>query len=154
MGATPQIVEKDIPSEMVAEATAKRLELVEAVANHDDELMELFIAEEEVPAATLSDGICRCATPLLHCTSQQCPVMESEIRQQTYVSDGIRSCAARNNVALPRYRSRIRTVICTQQTPYPHFVLVLLLPKAIQASYRVKSSPSGSSADKQTSSRW
>lgn len=74
MGATPQIVEKDIPSEMVAEATAKRLELVEAVANHDDELMELFIAEEEVPAATLSDGIRRCAVPLLHCTSPCCEV--------------------------------------------------------------------------------
>jgi elongation factor G len=48
-----------VPDHMLDDATAKRAELVEAVANVDDEVAELFLGEEDVPGDVLYAGIRR-----------------------------------------------------------------------------------------------
>lgn len=43
------MVDEDVPDEMMEAATAARIELIEAVAETDDELMESYLNDEEIP---------------------------------------------------------------------------------------------------------
>ena len=47
------VVEKDIPDELIEEATFRRLQLVETLADFDDEIAELYLADEEVPTEVI-----------------------------------------------------------------------------------------------------
>lgn len=57
--AVMQVVERPVPESMLAEAQSKRAELVESVANVDDEVMELFVEENAVLGGTLASAIRR-----------------------------------------------------------------------------------------------
>lgn len=54
-----QVVEKPVPDELLAQAAEKRSELIEAVANADEEVAELFLEEAAVDGDTLAAAIRR-----------------------------------------------------------------------------------------------
>ena len=54
-----QVTEQPVPDNLADEAKAARQELVEVVADLDDEVGDLFLAEEHVPGATLEAAIRR-----------------------------------------------------------------------------------------------
>ncbi|GMH41107.1 hypothetical protein BSKO_09017 [Bryopsis sp. KO-2023] len=54
-----EVVKGDVPENLISEMEAKRARLVEAVADVDDSIAELFIAEEPVDEKTLKQGIRR-----------------------------------------------------------------------------------------------
>ena len=54
-----QVSEQPVPDNLVDEARAARQELVEVVADLDDEVGDLFLAEETVPGPTLEAAIRR-----------------------------------------------------------------------------------------------
>lgn len=53
------MVKGDVPEQLKNEMEAKRMELVEKVADVDDAIAELFIGEEPVDAATLKAAVRR-----------------------------------------------------------------------------------------------
>ena len=57
--------EVPLPEEFRAEVEAKRAELVERVAEVDEQLGELFLMEEPIDGDTLREAIRRCARPVL-----------------------------------------------------------------------------------------
>jgi len=44
----------DVPEELIEEANAAREHLLEEVSHYDDELLEMILEDQEVPAARLS----------------------------------------------------------------------------------------------------
>ena len=49
--------EEDVPAEMMDDAEAARLELIEAVSENDDQLMELYLDGAEIPTELLQTAI-------------------------------------------------------------------------------------------------
>jgi elongation factor G len=56
--------EGEIPAELVAEADAARAVLIEAVADHDEDIMVAFLENEEIDAARLRSAIRACTLDL------------------------------------------------------------------------------------------
>jgi elongation factor G len=54
----------DIPADMLAEATIARAVVVEAVADHDEAIMNAFLEDEEVDATTLREAVRACTLDL------------------------------------------------------------------------------------------
>lgn len=54
-----EVLEGPVPGDLAAEASARRLELVERVAEADDRLAEMFLGEEEITEAELKAAIRR-----------------------------------------------------------------------------------------------
>jgi elongation factor G len=54
----------EIPAEMLAEATAARAAVVEAVADHDDAIMNAFLEDQDVDATTLRGAVRACTLDL------------------------------------------------------------------------------------------
>jgi elongation factor G len=54
----------DIPADMLAEATIARAAVVEAVADHDEAIMNAFLEDEEVDSATLREAVRACTLDL------------------------------------------------------------------------------------------
>jgi elongation factor G len=59
LGECVQVVEHPIPDNLLDDAKAARQELVEVVADLDDTVGDLFLAEEKVPADVLEAAIRR-----------------------------------------------------------------------------------------------
>jgi elongation factor G len=59
MHALVQVIERPIPDDMADSVADKRHELVECVANADDEVMELYIDEQHVDGNTLQAAVRR-----------------------------------------------------------------------------------------------
>ncbi len=62
--AGADITEKDIPSELLEEARAGRAQMLEALAETDDAIMEAYLADEEMPEAQIRAAIRRAAIEL------------------------------------------------------------------------------------------
>ena len=56
-GEHEETTEIDIPSELIDLVEQKRIELIEAVAEYDDELMEKYLEGEEVPVSMIKSAI-------------------------------------------------------------------------------------------------